>query len=280
VATEVMIMVAPNGARKTKADHPQIPITPEELAQEAVKCVSAGASALHMHVRDKNDGHVLDAARYLEVLASAKPVASGAILQITTEAVGIFSPDEQMQCVRDVAPESVSIALKELIPDARSESVAQKFLNELEDAGCSVQFICYDGDDVKRFLELRGRGIIPQRHPFLLFVLGRYSVGQRSQPSDLDPFVEAISGHDVAWAMCAFGKQECACALHAARLGGHIRIGFENNVLLPDGTEAPDNASLIDATVNELRHHDFIPMSVAGARELLGLPQAASLSSE
>ena len=266
-----MVMVAPNGARKTKADHPNIPILAEEMAVEAKACVAAGAAALHVHVRDEEQRHVLDAILYQNMTSALKESVLGSILQITTEAVGRYTPQEQMACVRAVRPEAVSIALKELIPDSASEDDAKAFLSELEGDGCSVQFICYDADDVERFFDLRARGVVPQSKPFLLFVLGRYAKDQQSEPEDLDPFLAALNGRDVRWAMCAFGAKECACALYAANNGGHVRIGFENNMLLPDGTLAPGNAALIETTVKALADNGHSVMSAQEARVYLGM---------
>ena len=59
-AEPCLIMVAPNGARKTKADHPALPITPAELAATASACLEAGAAAIHLHVRDRDGGHTLE----------------------------------------------------------------------------------------------------------------------------------------------------------------------------------------------------------------------------
>ncbi|NBB83711.1 MAG: hypothetical protein GVY28_09935, partial [Alphaproteobacteria bacterium] len=67
--TPCLLMVAPNGARKTKADHPALPIGPAELAATAVACRDAGAAAIHLHVRDEAGGHSLDAGRYREAIA-------------------------------------------------------------------------------------------------------------------------------------------------------------------------------------------------------------------
>ncbi len=64
-----------------------------------------------------------------------------------------------------------------------------------------------------------------------------------SAPADLLPFL-AVHDRATPWAVCAFGPREAACALTAAALGGHVRVGFENNLYLPDGTLAPDNAAL------------------------------------
>ena len=66
--TPLMIAVAPNGARKTKADHARLPILPSELAQAAEDCLAAGCCMIHLHVRDKNDKHSLLAKGFLNTI--------------------------------------------------------------------------------------------------------------------------------------------------------------------------------------------------------------------
>jgi 3-keto-5-aminohexanoate cleavage enzyme len=85
-----------------------------------------------------------------------------------------------------------------------------------------------------------------------LFVLGRYTQGQQSSPNDLLPFLNAWA-LDLPWALCAFGRREAACAITAACLGGHVRVGFENNLYLSDGTLAPDNAALVRGVADVAR---------------------------
>ena len=83
-------MVAPNGARKTRQDHPALPVSIEETVDEAVLCHATGATILHGHVRGKQEQHLLDAGLYLELIAEMNKRAPGMIVQITTEAVGIY----------------------------------------------------------------------------------------------------------------------------------------------------------------------------------------------
>lgn len=248
VREPLMVAVAPNGARKLKADHPAIPLTPEELALEAQACVDAGACMIHLHVRDDEGGHSLDPDRYKRAIAAIRDrVGDGLIVQITTEAVGIYKPDEQMASVRAVEPEAVSTAIRELVEDETAEDAARDFYAWAHENGTLVQYILYDAADVKRFIDLRARGVLPDGPCSVLYVLGRYSVGQRSQPSDLLAFLEAAAGsdHDWHWSVCAFGPLEGACALTVAGLGGHARVGMENNTLLNDGSLAPGNAALV-----------------------------------
>lgn len=244
----LMVAVAPNGARKVKKDHPAIPLTPAELATEAQACVDAGACMIHLHVRDDDGGHSLDPDRYKQAMAAIRDkVGDKLIIQITTEAVGIYQPAEQMASVRAVEPEAVSTAIRELVADASAEAAATDFFAWAVERGTFVQYILYDAADVNRFVDLRARGVLPGGVCSVLYVLGRYSKGQRSQPSDLLPFLEAAAGHDDDWhwSVCAFGPLEGACALTAAGLGGHARVGMENNTLLNDGSLASGNADLV-----------------------------------
>ncbi|HSK39616.1 MAG TPA: 3-keto-5-aminohexanoate cleavage protein, partial [Arenibaculum sp.] len=115
----VSIMVAPNGARRTRADHPALPMTAGELAAAAAACLDAGASMMHVHVRDRAGRHVLDAGLYRDAFAAIRAeVGDRLVLQATTEAVGRYAPAEQMALVEDLRPEAVSMAVRELIPDA------------------------------------------------------------------------------------------------------------------------------------------------------------------
>lgn len=236
------VMVAPNGARKGKADHPNLPITLDEIVAEAVACFAAGADGLHLHVRDDGGAHSLDAQRYLEALAALRLAVPNMVLQITTEAVGMYSPAQQRAVVRDVVPDAVSISLAEMCADG--EDVALAFYTECAERGISVQHILYGADDLAmmgRFLRAKQ---IAAKGVQLLFVLGRYAENQQSVPADLDPFVAWLQTNcPIAdWAICAFGLQETACLKAAHALGGKLRVGFENSFSNADGSTAQTNA--------------------------------------
>ncbi|RDD61688.1 3-keto-5-aminohexanoate cleavage protein [Ferruginivarius sediminum] len=250
----LVIAVAPNGARKTAADHPRLPVTPAEIARESRACLEAGASMLHLHVRDSDGAHTLDPARYRAAIDAVRAeVGDALVIQTTTEAVGRYTPDEQIAAVRALKPEAVSLAVRELMPDAAREPAGTEFLRWCEGEGVMLQFILYDTADLVRFRDLTARGAIPGRRHFVLYVLGRYAAGQQSQPRDLLPFLCAEGGLENPWMLCAFGAKETACATTAATLGGHVRVGFENNMLLPDGRRAPDNAALVAAAAEGAR---------------------------
>jgi uncharacterized protein (DUF849 family) len=238
-------MSAPNGARRGKEDHEALPITPGELAACAESVSDAGASMLHLHVRDEDGRHSLDPDRYCASIRSIRDrVGDRLIIQITTEACGMYSPAQQMEAVRELKPEAVSLALKELCPDAESEPSAAEFFAWLNAEDIMPQYILYNAEDVTRFTDLRQRGVILDAWPFVLLVLGRYSDSLTGDPGLLEGYVEGLQ-QDVTWMVCCFGKTENLAVAEAARLHGHARVGFENNLTLPDGSVAPNNAALV-----------------------------------
>lgn len=242
----LMIAVAPNGARKTQDDHAALPIAPAEIADEAVACRDAGATMLHLHVRDEKGQHSLDVEAYrAALLAVREAVGDDMVIQVTTEAVGRYTPDEQIAMLKELRPQAASVAMKELTADG--EEKAAQFYHWAFDAGIALQHILYSAEEVARFADLVVRDVIPSHGVNVLYVLGRYGDGE-SQPSDLLPFLAAAKEHAFApksWSVCAFGSGEGAVGLMALSLGGHVRVGFENNMLLNDGTLAPNNAALV-----------------------------------
>ena len=269
--TPVMIAVAPNGARKTPQDHPALPITATELATTASHCLEAGACMIHLHVRDGQLRHSLDPSHYRSAIAAiGDTVGQQLIVQITTEAVGLYRPEEQMQIVRELKPEAVSLALRELCPTDKEEIQAAEFFQWLHRERVAPQYILYDFDDIVRFENLKQRGLIPGAHHTILLVLGRYTTDQQSDPEQLAPLLNAIETANTWW-LCAFGATESACMARAIAEGGHCRVGFENNLLLPDGSTAADNAALVSLTAQTARAAGRTVATAEQAREIMGI---------
>ncbi len=247
----VMIAVAPNGARKTQKDHPKLPLSPKELANTAKACQEAGAVMIHLHVRDKNQQHTLAPHYYRPALKAVKDaVGDQMIIQITTEAVGRYQPQEQIAAVKALKPAAVSLALREILPDPSYDREAGKFLEWMFRERVSPQFILYSADDIQQFIALQTRGLIQSDTPNVLLVLGKYSAGQESTPKDLQPLLDQLS-KSLHWWLCAFGKSESVCMAAAMEQGGHCRVGFENNLQDPDGELAIDNASQVEVIAKQ-----------------------------
>ncbi|MBT9386998.1 3-keto-5-aminohexanoate cleavage protein [Pseudooceanicola sp. CBS1P-1] len=246
-----MIMVAPNGARRGRADHPALPVTTGQIADTAVACAAAGADALHLHVRDAEGGHSLDAGRYREALAELASRVPGLRVQITTEAAGIFDVATQLRCLREVQPRWASISVREV---ARDPDLAPQVYASCAAQGTEVQHILYDAGDIAQLKDWQARGIVRPEQEAVLFVLGRYAPGQVSFPGNLAPFRERLPGVR-NWMVCAFGPQEHACLLEAARQGGALRVGFENSLSDHCNRPHPDNAASVRALRTLLESH-------------------------
>jgi len=241
-----IVMSAPNGARRGKADHAGIPLSPAELAENAKAILDCGASLLHLHVRDESDRHSLDPERYRAAIDAVRDqVGDGLVIQVTTEAVGVYSVEQQISIVKELKPEAVSVALRELVPNRDKTRDASCFFEWLRSNDVMPQYILYSVDEVRWFEDLRGRGMFHDDLPFVLFVLGIYGTTEYGDPADLEDYRRALGDERIPWAVCCFGPREDEVSLCAATSGGHARVGFENNMLMPDGSEAPDNAALV-----------------------------------
>lgn len=241
----LILMAAPNGAYKQITDHPALPVTAEALARTAKQCLDAGAAMLHLHIRDSQGRHSLDVEGYRQAIAAVRSaIGQRMVLQVTSEAAKVYQAPAQIAMVRELRPEAVSVGLRELDQPEIGEAGLSDFFSWLADRRIMTQVILYDVKDVQRWQALRASGTIPDNAWSLLYVLGRYSVGQVSDPRDLVPFLASHQGPE-QWSVCAFGAAEHACVTAAAAMGGHVRVGFENNLYLHNGDTAPDNAALV-----------------------------------
>ena len=266
----ILIAVAPNGAGKTKLDHSGLPLSPRELIKTAISCMEAGAAMMHFHVRDRYGKHTLDHRIYGRVLKELEAaVGENILLQVSSEAAGRYQPDEQIEQMKRLAPHCLSCGLREFVTDRNNSAFGYAFFTELHRAAVLVQYILYSPADVEWYETLCTEGVIPGENHLLLFVLGRY--GQNvTKNCDLQSYVDALKRKS-PWMACGFGQVEHALAAQAAKLGGHVRVGFENNQHLPDGSTAPDNAALVKLSSDLARAAGRSPGNKLFAESLYGI---------
>lgn len=249
----VVIAVAPNGGRKSLKDCPGLPVTPKELARAAADCLERGAAMIHLHVRDGDGEHTLDPDAYRAALAAiAETAGDRLVVQISSESVGRYTPAEQQAAVLAINPEAVSVALREFAPDSAHDGTFCAFLGELRRMRIWPQIVLYSPEEARRLAALMKQGLIPFRGVAVLYVLGRFALLRTAAPADLLPYVAPDAPRFASWSACAFGRREAACVTTAALLGGHIRVGFENNVHLPGGERAASNADLVGVAAQSL----------------------------
>ena len=256
------ILVAPNGARRGKSDHPALPVTIDELVDTCVSCAAAGAGGVHTHVRDDKGRHSLDAGRYAEVVARLAEVLPGWFVQITSETAGRFSAEDQQRLIRATRPKSVSVAVREFVPDAATLPAARGVYHWAHENDVSIQHICYSRAELARLIAFIEDGTVPGNAHQVQLVLGSYDGSRISRPEDIAPLIRPMQDlegrQSFDWMLCAFGREETDCLLKALKLGGKARIGFENSLWNRDGSLAKDNAERVAELV-----------SLAGAAGLL-----------
>ena len=142
------LMVAPNGARPMKKDHAAVPITINEIVKTGEACFKAGAEAIHFHTRNNKGEHVLDSGLCKETLSELQKKVPKMHLQITTEAIGKYSPEEMRKLAYDVLPPGISIGIREMIPSRKPENEDIKIYQKLIEAGTKVLHICYEPEDI------------------------------------------------------------------------------------------------------------------------------------
>ena len=286
-AHPLLIASAPNGAHKTREEHNQLPITTAQLADTAAAVMAAGAQMIHLHVRDARGKHTLDAGAYRAAIEAIRAKAGNDLfIQITSEAAGVYDSEQQRRAMYaantadGVSADGVSLALRELIRIPEDVAPAGELFHHLAGRGVLAQYILFSIDDIERYGALLKQGVIPPvghsaghsaGHSVLL-VVGRYGA-QPSTPDTLHRMLEALRGcinQPPSWMVCAFGEHEFDCLLEAVKLGGHVRVGFENSLLLRTGQVAADNRQLVTQLVEAGNPDGRPPADIHQAQKILG----------
>jgi uncharacterized protein (DUF849 family) len=236
-------MVAPNGARRTRADHPAIPLSVDELVRDALACQAAGAGGLHAHVRDSEGQHVLDPHQYRQLLTRMHQESPGFYVQVTSESAGRYTPAQQRAFLRELSPPAVSIAVREFLAADDPAAVRRAY----RQADTDIQHILYDVDDAVRLAGAIRDRIVDGAGLKILIVHGSYGDAPTPGKVQLDETLfrtRQLLG-ETDFAVCSFGPQETIILRHVLANGGKVRVGFENNIHMADGTLATSNAARV-----------------------------------
>lgn len=298
----LVIAAAPNGAYKTRREHRQLPVTAAQLAVVAAGVARVGARMLHLHVRAPSGKHTLAAAAYQAAIQAIRArVGEQLFIQVTSEAAGRYSAAQQRQAIyalsggaADNAPEDgfakaknsatrlaadgISIAVCELLRAREDFSAAKKLLHHLARQKIGVQYILYSTADIAQYADCVVQRMIPQCHHTVLLVVGKPSEPpaktRRAGAVDiLHQMLDALytaSKQPPNWMTCAFGAHEFECLTETTKLGGHVRVGFENSLHLKNGEVARDNTQLV-AQIIEAGNPQQRPLADAHqARKIIG----------
>jgi 3-keto-5-aminohexanoate cleavage enzyme len=283
---KVVITCALNGVLTDPRQH-HVPVTPQEMAAEAKAAYDAGASVMHIHLRQQapDKGHLpsWDVALSREVQAAIRDACPGIIINHTS---GVVGPDYAgaLACIRQTAPEIAacnagSLNYLKLKADGAwawppmlfDNPVAkiQDYLDAMKDVDTRPEFECFDVGIVRAVAMFRQNGMVAST-PQYNFVMGVAS-GMPADP-ELLPILLRLKLPDALWQVTAIGRAEI-WPLHraCAELGGCLRTGLEDTFYLPDGAKARSNGELIAAAAAIAREAGREIASPQEARAIFGL---------
>ncbi len=271
---KTLITVAPTGAEVDKSDWPQLPTSLGELVREAKACEAAGAAMIHVHIRDDEHRPTLDPIRLRDTVQALR-AETGLIVQLSTGG-SVHDPLEVRLAVLDAGPDSCSLTcgtvnfgddvflnpwpfMVQLYEHARRAQVVPEF--ELFDLG--------QVHALGRLLRECGLPWGGKVHvDFVLGVPG----GMPATVPALVAGVQALPAEVTSWSATGIGRSHLSIMAAALALGGHLRVGMEDNLFFASGRPVSGNAELVARAADLAEQLQRPPMTGAEARILLGLP--------
>lgn len=297
----VIISCAVTGAIHVPTMSPHLPITPEEITEEAIAAAEAGASIVHVHVRDPDTGEPITDLDLFRQVATRIGEESDVIVQPTTGGAPTMAPEERVRVVPELEPEmascnmgSINFGLYPILDhyeefehdwereylEGTRDLIFQNSFEDLEtilpiidDCGTKPELECYDVGHLYNAKHMLDRGYIePPVH--LQFVLGiNGGIGADGENLvHMRTIAEKLFGDDYSFSVIGAGRNEFTRAVQSIDMGGHARVGLEDNLYLGPGELAKSNAELVRKLVDltgELTGRGIA--TPAETREFLGL---------
>lgn len=248
VVQPCVVGVSPTGPHRTRAEHPKLPLTPDELAAEVAGCLAHGACYARIHARDDAGRPTLAPRAVLAAVDTVRRRIGGAVvLQPAAYAGDWATPLDIVNVARELRPETIALRLAEVVPDERSLSEAARFLAWLARERIAPHFVLSDVGEVQRYLSLRERGALPDSAHLVEFapLAPPDTPSEGVRPDALLPMIVAYRG-DMPWTCSGIGRFEAAIVALGTAAGGHATVGFEFNLHSPDGSTAPDNSASVE----------------------------------
>jgi len=270
---KLIITAGLSGSRISKEQTPHIPITPDEIVTSGIEAWRAGAAILHVHVRDPETGLGTQDPAVFESVVSRLRGETDAILCLTTSGIpGRNLPIEQRIAPLSLRPELASFDAGSVNTEAGVFLNPPEFLEALAaralELGVKPELECFDAGMVATCARYAEGGLL--RGPLhFQFVLGtRYGM-----PADERSllYLTGLIPADATWSVIGIGRAQLPMALLAIVMGGHARVGLEDNIYYNRGVLARSNAQLVERVVRLAGELEREVATPAEARALLGL---------
>lgn len=270
---KLIITAAITGSRITREITPHIPITPEEIVQSSCECWQAGASIVHIHVRDPDTGSgTQDVEIFRQVVESLRQ-KTDLILCLTTSGIpGRNLPTEERLAPVDLQPELASFDAGSINLGGSVFINSPEFLDraaeKMRQTGVKPEIEVFDLGMINTSLRMRDQGKLDEPLHFQ-FVLGT-PWGAPATPKSLLHLHEHIPDY-ATWSVIGIGKGHLPMSMLALIMGGHIRVGLEDNIYYSKGVLAKTNAQFVERIVRISREYGREVATPAEAREILNI---------
>jgi uncharacterized protein (DUF849 family) len=296
---KVIITAALTGNIHTPSMSPYLPITPDQLIEEAVRCEQAGAAVVHVHARNPADGKpTTDVEIYREILSGIK-AKSTVVVSPTTGGTATMTPEERIRVVRVLKPEmatfnagSLNFALYPVVSkiDTFKHDWEKDFLESTEsfifpNTFTSLKVFCqtmnevntkpelevYDVGQITNLAQIILEGYL-KKPLYLQFVLGILG----GIPASIENLVFLTSTArqvlgEFELSVCAAGRHQFSMGVVNMLQGGHMRVGLEDNLYLTKGVLAKSSAEQVEKAIRIARELGLEPATPDEARQILGL---------
>ena len=286
---------------------PFLPITPEQIAQSAIEAAEAGAASVHIHVRNPQEGPFYGAPAsemklFEEVIERIRAVNKDVIICTTTGGGVGMTVEERVQVVSEFKPELASMNAGTInwgvFEVASNPKIQWKYpwekpgyassfdaifsntfkgmtgyLDIFNEVGTKPELECYDVGHIHNVKWLIDHGYVKGK-PFLQFVTGITGAigGSPESVIVMKQTADQILGvGNYEFSAFGAGKTEYPCCMQSLLLGGHVRVGMEDNLFLGKGRIAKSNAELVEKMASLMRTLDYEIATPAEAREILGI---------
>ena len=269
---KLIITAAICGAEVTKAHNPAVPYTKEEMVREAKAAYDAGAAVIHVHVRTDEGTPTQSKERFAEILPAIQAACPGAILIPSTGGATGMTPEERLQPT-ELMPEMATLDCGTCnfgddifvndMPTLRA------FGKRMIENGIKPEYECFEIGHLDTALTMAAKGEIPGHPMQFNFVLGVSGCA----PATVENLAFMVSKipYGSTWTVTGVGRGAWPMAAAGIIMGGHVRVGFEDNIYLARGHKAASNGELVEKVVRLAKELGREIATPADARRILGL---------
>lgn len=267
---KLIITAAVTGAEVTRKLQPNLSLTPEEIAQDVYDCFNAGASIAHVHARDEEGNPTQSYDVYKQIKENIEKKCN-IIFQPSTGGATWHKFEERMQPLL-LNPEmaTLSAGTCNFGDDIflNTNEYMEKFAQEMKNRNIKPEIEVFERGMIQNALNLVKKGLI--EHPIHFdFVMG--VPGAITGNIDDLLYLQSHIPQNSTWTVAGIGRFELPLAVHAILMGGHVRVGFEDNIFYKKGEIAKSNAQLVERIVRIAKELGREVATPDEAREILNI---------